>query len=237
MSADAPPGSGAVTLPIPSLSIVDIDLRQPRQRLYDRLPVNTAIGHFQVTARENRQPTIEYPQPQRTRARIDDEAAQAERTALRRRFDRVRVSQLRRILGLAPTGAAIGVLSVVLALRPESSAQARKPPTARSAPRGGRRGLLVLTAGPVVYSYSAVSSGQPETRKVAEALVARGQLRGGKAMAAGGVGVLRAHEPRTAPAYQHYASCLTIDAPARRRLAEARSARTSLCLAMVKAWC
>jgi hypothetical protein len=36
-----------------------------------------------------------------------------------------------------------------LALRPEFSAQVRMPPTARSAPRGGRRGLLVLTAGPV----------------------------------------------------------------------------------------
>jgi uncharacterized protein YjbI with pentapeptide repeats len=36
-----------------------------------------------------------------------------------------------------------------LALRPEFSARVRMPPTARSAPRGGRRGLLVLTAGPV----------------------------------------------------------------------------------------
>ena len=34
-----------------------------------------------------------------------------------------------------------------LALRPGVSTQARMPPTARSAPRGGRRGLLVLTAG------------------------------------------------------------------------------------------
>ena len=38
-----------------------------------------------------------------------------------------------------------------LALRPERSAQAQMPPTARHAPRGGRRGLLVLTAGPVPY--------------------------------------------------------------------------------------
>ncbi len=34
-----------------------------------------------------------------------------------------------------------------LALRPGFSAQARKPPTAHRASRGGRRGLLVLTAG------------------------------------------------------------------------------------------
>jgi len=37
-----------------------------------------------------------------------------------------------------------------LALRPGSSAQTRMPPTARFALRGGRRGRLVLTAGPVV---------------------------------------------------------------------------------------
>ena len=62
---------------------------------------------------------------------------------------------LRRILGLAHTTPEIGVLSVLaLALRPESSAQARMPPTARSAPRGERRGLLVLTAGPVRDSLS-----------------------------------------------------------------------------------
>jgi hypothetical protein len=36
---------------------------------------------------------------------------------------------------------------VVLALRPEFSAQARMPATARCVPRGGRRGVLVLTAG------------------------------------------------------------------------------------------
>ena len=42
----------------------------------------------------------------------------------------------------------IGVQSLVaLALRPEFSIPARMPPTARSAPRGGRQGLLVLTAG------------------------------------------------------------------------------------------
>src|SRR5207302_10204724 len=40
-----------------------------------------------------------------------------------------------------------------LALRPECSAQVRMPPTARPAPRGERRGLLVLTAGPVLCFY------------------------------------------------------------------------------------
>ena len=40
-----------------------------------------------------------------------------------------------------------------LALRPESSAQTRMPPTARGAPRGERPGPLVLTAGPVSYLY------------------------------------------------------------------------------------
>ena len=40
-----------------------------------------------------------------------------------------------------------------LALRPERSAQAQMPPTARPAPRGARRGLLVLTAGPVPSYY------------------------------------------------------------------------------------
>ena len=38
-----------------------------------------------------------------------------------------------------------------LALRPGFSAQARMPPTARPAPQGGRRVLLVLTAGPVSH--------------------------------------------------------------------------------------
>jgi hypothetical protein len=54
--------------------------------------------------------------------------------------------------------AATGVVSVVvLALRPESSAQARKPPTARFVPRGARRGSLVLTAGPVAYFSTGVT--------------------------------------------------------------------------------
>lgn len=44
---------------------------------------------------------------------------------------------------------------MVLALRPESSAQARLPPTAPLVPRGGRRGLLVLSAGPLAYPYGA----------------------------------------------------------------------------------
>ena len=44
-----------------------------------------------------------------------------------------------------------------LALRPEFSAQALMPPTALLAPRGGRRGLLVLTAGPVQDFLSALS--------------------------------------------------------------------------------
>ena len=39
-----------------------------------------------------------------------------------------------------------------LALRPGFSPQARMPPTARSASRGERHGLLVLTAGPVACS-------------------------------------------------------------------------------------
>jgi hypothetical protein len=42
-----------------------------------------------------------------------------------------------------------------LALRSEFSAQARMPPTVRLAPRGGRHGLLVLTAGPVHDFYDA----------------------------------------------------------------------------------
>jgi hypothetical protein len=40
-----------------------------------------------------------------------------------------------------------------LVLRPGFSSQARMPPTACPASRGGRRGLLVLTAGPVPCSY------------------------------------------------------------------------------------
>jgi hypothetical protein len=46
-----------------------------------------------------------------------------------------------------------------LALRPEFSAQARMPPTALLAPRGVRRGLLVLTAGLVHYSYRRYPTG------------------------------------------------------------------------------
>jgi hypothetical protein len=46
-----------------------------------------------------------------------------------------------------------------LALRPGFSAQARMPPTARSAPRGVRRGLLVLTAGLVPYFYRRYTTG------------------------------------------------------------------------------
>ena len=44
-------------------------------------------------------------------------------------------------------------------LRPGSSAQARMPPTARPAPRGARRGLLVLTAGPVTCFCGRYSTG------------------------------------------------------------------------------
>src|SRR5207248_11783318 len=46
-----------------------------------------------------------------------------------------------------------------LALRPGFSAQARMPPTALRAPRGERRGLLVLTAGPVPYFYGRYPTG------------------------------------------------------------------------------
>jgi len=46
-----------------------------------------------------------------------------------------------------------------LALRPECSAQARMPPTARPAPRGERRGVLVLTAGPVLCFYGCQPTG------------------------------------------------------------------------------
>ena len=46
-----------------------------------------------------------------------------------------------------------------LALRPGFSAQARMPPTALLAPRGVRRGLLVLTAGPVRYFYGRYPTG------------------------------------------------------------------------------
>jgi hypothetical protein len=43
-----------------------------------------------------------------------------------------------------------------LALRPGFLSQARLPPTAQPAPRGVRRGPLVLTAGPVPYSRGVV---------------------------------------------------------------------------------
>jgi hypothetical protein len=46
-----------------------------------------------------------------------------------------------------------------LALRPECSTQARMPPTAFLAPRGVRRGLLVLTAGLVPDSYRRYPTG------------------------------------------------------------------------------
>ena len=46
-----------------------------------------------------------------------------------------------------------------LALRPGFSAQARMPPTALLAPRGERRRLLVLTAGPVRYFYGRYPTG------------------------------------------------------------------------------
>ena len=41
-------------------------------------------------------------------------------------------------------------VGVELALRQAPSGQARKPPTAATAPRGGERGPLVATAGPVL---------------------------------------------------------------------------------------
>jgi hypothetical protein len=46
-----------------------------------------------------------------------------------------------------------------LALRPGFSTQVRMPPTALLAPRGGRRGLLVLTAGLVQYFYRRYTTG------------------------------------------------------------------------------
>jgi hypothetical protein len=53
-----------------------------------------------------------------------------------------RLDVSRQIWDRRPQTAVIGVLSVVvLALRPEFSAQARVPPTARSAPRGGEAGV------------------------------------------------------------------------------------------------
>jgi hypothetical protein len=46
-----------------------------------------------------------------------------------------------------------------LALRPEFSTRVRMPPTAHCASRGGRRGLLVLTAGLVPYFYRRYTTG------------------------------------------------------------------------------
>jgi hypothetical protein len=46
-----------------------------------------------------------------------------------------------------------------LAPRPGFSTQVRVPPTALIAPRGGRRGLLVLPAGLVRYSYRRYPTG------------------------------------------------------------------------------
>ena len=71
-----------------------------------------------------------------------------------------------------------------LALRPGFSPQARMPPTARCASRGGRRGLLVLTAGPV--SCSAGVTHRPgglvpirlNARGVLALFLARGSNRG-----------------------------------------------------------
>ncbi len=62
--------------------------------------------------------------------------------------------QLRRIVGIFGRMVGIGVLSLAaLALRPEFWTPARMPPTARPAPRGGRQGPLVLTAGLVGRRY------------------------------------------------------------------------------------
>jgi len=69
-----------------------------------------------------------------------------------------------------------------LALRPGFSTQARMPPTARSASRGGRRGLLVLTAGPVSCSTGVTPPARwprPNLRAGVLALfLARGSKRG-----------------------------------------------------------
>ena len=70
-----------------------------------------------------------------------------------------------------------------LALRPGCSAQARMPPTARPAPRGERRGSLVLTAGPVPYFYGRYPAGPVDaspsdwTRTVLALFLARGPNR------------------------------------------------------------
>jgi hypothetical protein len=76
---------------------------------------------------------------------------------------------VRRFMGRSPSRLfAVGYASAAngstvvgeLALRPEFSPQARMPPTARCASRGERRGLLVLTAGPVSCS----AGGTPPAR-------------------------------------------------------------------------
>ncbi len=54
-----------------------IGVRQPGKRLDDCVWVNAAIGQVQIMARENRQRTIDYAQPERTRAGIDDKDMQA----------------------------------------------------------------------------------------------------------------------------------------------------------------
>ena len=55
-----------------------------------------------------------------------------------------------------------------LALRPGFSPQARMPPTARSAPRGGRCGLLVLTAGLVRLLYGRYPTGPVASSQLVE---------------------------------------------------------------------
>jgi hypothetical protein len=66
-------------------------------------------------------------------------------------------------------------VNCALVLRPESSTQARMPPTVQSAPRGARRGLLVLIAGPVTCFYRRyptvpVASSLPDGRSGAPAV-------------------------------------------------------------------
>jgi hypothetical protein len=64
------------------------------------------------------------------------------------------------IFGFARVNARMGSTVVSeLALRPGFSPQARMPPTARFASRGARRGLLVLTAGPVVSLHGRYPTG------------------------------------------------------------------------------
>jgi hypothetical protein len=73
-----------------------------------------------------------------------------------------------------------------LALRPEFSAQARMPPTALMAPRGERRGLLILTVGPVMCFYGVIPPARRSrfyqlTAPGSRLFSARATLRGGKA--------------------------------------------------------